>query len=152
MDRRHFIASTAAVAGATVFNNAMASGTKESPKSLSKTLSSSNQKKLIASTADCIETGRACLTHCANSLASGSTMMAECNVAVQNMLAACEAMNKIAHLNTLEQKAMKSFAASCQKVCEECYAQCKKHANHHAECKACMESCEDCIKVCKKIA
>ncbi len=152
MDRRHFIATTAVVAGASVFNKAMASGKEETAEKLPKSLSSSNQKKIIASTAHCIDTGRACLTHCANSLASGSTMMAKCNVMVQNMLASCEAMNKIAHLNTLEKKTMTSFIKSCQKICEDCHAECKKHAGHHSECKACMKSCEECIEVCKKLA
>ncbi len=154
MDRRSFIRSSAAVAGATLMNSSMASSNKHKmPADLGKApLKNSEQKKLIASTVDCIEKGRTCLTHCAKELAKGDPMMAKCNLAVQNMLAACEGLNKVAHLNSLDSKSFKSFVKGCQLVCEQCYVECKKHKDHHAECKACMKSCEECIEICKKLS
>lgn len=156
MDRRKFIASsTAAVASATLAGSAFADheeghhhGHKSKVKS---TLLNGVKRAIISSTEECIGTGRECLAHCARELSTGSSMMAQCNMAVQNMLAATEALNKIAQMNTLNNTAMKSFAKACREICEECHAACKKHENHHIECKSCMEACEKCIEACKKI-
>ncbi len=97
----------------------------------------------------CLKAGDICLEHCVRSLAAGEKMMAECAVTVRQMLPLCQAL---AELAVQRSPHLKGLAAVCAKACRECEAACKKHANHHAECKACMESCQKCAGECEKLA
>jgi Cys-rich four helix bundle protein (predicted Tat secretion target) len=65
------------------------------------------------------------------------------------MLPLCQALSELAVQRSGH---LKGLAAVCAKACRECEAACKKHANHHAECKACMESCQKCAAECEKLA
>ena len=97
----------------------------------------------------CLKAGDVCLEHCVRSLAAGEKMMAECAVTVRQMLPLCQALSELAVQRSPH---LKGLAAVCAKACRECEAACKKHANHHAECKACMESCQKCAAECEKLA
>lgn len=98
---------------------------------------------------DCVRKGEECLDHCIRSLSTGSKMMAECAGTVRAMLPLCEAM---VELSRLKSPHLKALAAVCARACRDCEAACKKHANHHAECKACMDSCQKCAAECEKLA
>lgn len=156
MDRRNFVKATAASAGTFIMGAALADDHKHHEHGkkieIKDGISKKSAKKLIETTEDCIEKGRACLNHCTRELAKGNTMMAKCNSTIQDMLAACEALNTLAHSNTLNKAAFKKFAASCSEICKICHDECKKHAKMHDECEECMESCKDCIEACKDIA
>ena len=102
---------------------------------------------LVAAAQDCLKTGAVCEEHCVATLSKGDTSMAECLGTVRAMLASCEAL---AALGIMGSGHTKAFAAVCAKVCRDCEAACKKHENHHAECKACMESCAKCAAACEK--
>ena len=104
---------------------------------------------LVRAAEHCVSTGEDCLDHCIRSLIAGEKMMIECTGTVRNMLPLCEAVAKLARINSPQ---LKAVAAACAKACRECEAACKKHANHHAECKACMESCGACAAECEKLA
>lgn len=104
---------------------------------------------LFEATFGCLKAGEVCLDHCVRSLSTGDKMMAECAGTVRAMLPMCEAMSK---LTLLKSTHMKALAAVCAKTCRDCEAACKKHAKHHAECKACMESCQKCAAECEKAA
>ena len=65
------------------------------------------------------------------------------------MMPLCEALTTLARMNSPHTKAL---AAVCAKVCRDCEATCKKHSQHHAECKACMDSCAACATECEKLA
>jgi Cys-rich four helix bundle protein (predicted Tat secretion target) len=155
MNRRNFVSSSAIAAGALLAGSAYADkhnhGHHHKSKKLNQSLDADSQNQLIDSTAECLRTGKVCLSHCARELAQGNSMMGECNVSIQNMLVACQALNDIAHNNTLNKKALQQFVAGCKAICQECHDQCEKHADHHMECKACMKSCKKCIDVCNKI-
>lgn len=97
----------------------------------------------------CLKAGEECLDHCIRTLSTGDKSMAECAGTVRAMLPMCEAIVELTRLNS---KHLKALAAVCAKVCRDCEAACKKHANHHAECKACMESCQKCAAECEKAA
>jgi Cys-rich four helix bundle protein (predicted Tat secretion target) len=97
----------------------------------------------------CIKAGDICLEHCVRSLSSGEKAMAECAGTVRQMLPLCQALSELAVQRSGH---LKGLAAVCAKACRECEAACKKHANHHAECKACMESCQKCAAECEKLA
>ncbi len=51
---------------------------------------------LIAATGDCVAKGEACLAHCLVLLGDGDKAMAECAKAVNQMLAVCGALQKLA--------------------------------------------------------
>lgn len=104
-------------------------------------------KDVYAAALECVRVGNECLDHCVRSLSTGDKMMAECAGTVRAMLPLCEATARLAMLDS---KHFKAMAALCAKACRDCEAACKKHANHHAECKACMESCRACAEACEK--
>ena len=100
--------------------------------------SSPELTKLSESTADCARAGEVCLEHCIRSLASGSTMMAECARSVQQMIPICRALSSLSAMGSAHARAL---AATCADVCAECAKVCEPHMGHHAECKACFEAC-----------
>jgi Cys-rich four helix bundle protein (predicted Tat secretion target) len=104
---------------------------------------------LLAAALECLKAGEACLDHCVRSLSTGDKSMAECAGTVRAMLPMCRALTDLTRLNSTH---LKALAAVCAKVCRDCEAACKKHQNHHAECKACMESCQKCATECEKAA
>jgi Cys-rich four helix bundle protein (predicted Tat secretion target) len=145
MDRRDLL-KTAAVSAAALSLGALA----EEPKAAAggAALPPLNQPLYDAAQA-CLRAGDVCLEHCVRSLAAGEKMMAECAVTVRQMLVTCQATAELAVQRSSHLKAM---AALCAKVCRECETACKKHANHHAECKGCMEACQRCASECEKLA
>ncbi len=104
---------------------------------------------LLDATLECVKAGEACLDHCVRSLSTGDKSMAECAGTVRAMLPLCHAVADLTRLNSTH---LKALAAVCAKICRDCEAACKKHQNHHAECKACMESCGVCATECEKLA
>ena len=104
---------------------------------------------LLAAALDCLKAGETCLDHCIRTLSTGDKSMAECAGTVRAMLPMCGALADLTRLNSTH---LKALAAVCAKVCRDCEAACKKHQNHHAECKACMESCQKCATECEKVA
>lgn len=47
---------------------------------------------------------------------------------------------------------MKSYMTVCAEACEACAAECDKHADHVAHCKACAEACRKCAEECRAMA
>jgi Cys-rich four helix bundle protein (predicted Tat secretion target) len=103
-------------------------------------------QKLIDAALHCVNRGEVCTNHCIKQLAAGDTSLADCMRTVQAMNATCAALARLA---ALQSPRLQQMAKLTIEVCSDCEAQCKKHADHHAECKACMESCQACIKECK---
>lgn len=104
---------------------------------------------LVDSASDCVKTGEACINHCLDLLAQGDKEMAACAKSVNEMLAVCAALQRLA---TTDSKFLKKYAVLAGEVCEACEKECRKHEKKHAECKACADSCAVCLKECKKIA
>ena len=104
---------------------------------------------VINTSADCIKAGEICLNHCLFLLGDGAKDMAGCAKSVNEMLAVCTGLMKLAIQNSKYLDAMLKIAVD---VCTNCEKECRKHAAHHAECKACADACVTCIKECNKIA
>ena len=104
---------------------------------------------LIAASADCVKTGEACLAHCIYLMGNGDKSMAACAQSVNELLATCTALMKLAGQDSRYVPALAKVAAE---VCANCEKECRNHADHHAECKACAESCASCVKECKRVA
>lgn len=103
---------------------------------------------LETSTAECRTAGEACLAHCLELLAQGDTTMAACAQNVNQMLAVCDALGRLA---AQQSKYTPRLAALTADLCKDCEAECRKHEKEHAECKACADACAACLKECRKI-
>jgi len=103
---------------------------------------------LVAATNACIAKGQACISHCMETFLMDDTTMAECAMAVQEMLAVCNAM---AHLAAYDSKNLGPMARACAAVCEECEKQCRVHEEHQEECRACAEGCAALLVELKKV-
>lgn len=112
---------------------------------------SAAHKAVIASTADCMRTGRVCLARCTDHLASGVPMMEHCQRAVMNMLAVVSAMADVAGYANAKSEDLKLLAKACAEFCRSCAEACEPHASHHEECQACMDACIACAKACDAI-
>ncbi len=104
---------------------------------------------LISAAADCVVKGQACLAHCLVLLADGDKAMGGCAKSVNQMLAACGALQNLAAQQSALLPAMAKVALE---ACQACEKECRQHEKKHAECKACMESCVECAKQCKAVA
>jgi Cys-rich four helix bundle protein (predicted Tat secretion target) len=98
---------------------------------------------------DCQRTGEACAEHCVRMLATGDTSMAECLLAVREMLPATAAL---AHLAGMSSKLVPAAARLALDACESCQAACRKHAEVHFVCRDCADSCARTIAACRKVA
>jgi Cys-rich four helix bundle protein (predicted Tat secretion target) len=104
---------------------------------------------LVTASSDCGHIGQACLAHCFIALGDGEKDMAACAAAVNQLLATCSALMKLAASNS---KYVPKMAALAQSVCDDCEKECRKHEKKHQECKDCAEACVACAKECKKVA
>ena len=113
------------------------------------TTTGQKNQTLINGASDCIKTGEACINHCLDLLAQGDKEMAACAKSVNELLAVCAALQRLA---TVDSKFLPKYAKVSAEVCEACEKECRKHEKKHKECKACADSCAACLKECKKIA
>ena len=105
-------------------------------------------KALIDSAFACLNHGEICINHCLTTLSAGDTSLKDCMRSVSVMMPMCAAL---ARAGALEASRLKDIAKVCIDICADCETECKKHAEHHAACKACGQSCADCIAECKKV-
>jgi Cys-rich four helix bundle protein (predicted Tat secretion target) len=97
----------------------------------------------------CVGTGNACLDHCMKLLANGDTSIAACARSVDELVAACASLAKLATVGSAH---LPAFAKATMAICQSCEAECRKHADKHATCKACGEACNACAAECRKVA
>ena len=148
MNRRDALKTTALAASAVSLAALAQAPAADAKKDETKPSGIPSHKELYDAAVECVRVGNECLDHCVRSLSTGSKMMAECAGTVRAMLPLCEAL---VQLTMQDSKHLKALAAVCAKACRDCEAACKKHANHHAECKACMENCQRCAALCEKV-
>ena len=101
-------------------------------------------EELIDTFLECIKMGEICNQHCMHMFQMGDTSLADCSIAVQELIAANTAVliftaNNSCHLNT--------FIKATIKVSKSCLEECEKHEKH-IQCKDCAEACRDCIEFC----
>lgn len=102
---------------------------------------------LVAEARHCVVSGEICLQHCFELFKTGDNSLADCAAAVQDMVASCSALVKLASYDSKHTKAM---AQACVGILEDCKKECLKH-KQHVQCKDCADACERCITECKKI-
>ena len=108
-----------------------------------------NYGSLARSAADCLTTGEACMAHCHVLLGEGDKAMAACAQSVNQLLAVCSALQKLA---AQQSSYVKSMARLALDVCQECEKECRKHEKKHQECAACADACASCVKECKALS
>ena len=104
---------------------------------------------LLNASADCGHIGQVCLAHCFIVLAEGEKEMAACGASVNQLIAICDALTKLAASNS---KYTPKMAALTETVCLDCEKECRKHEKKHQQCKDCADACAACAKECKKVA
>ncbi len=97
----------------------------------------------------CLRTGEVCLNHCLDLLAQGDKEMAICGKAVNELIAVCATLQKLA---ATESKFLAKYAKLAAEVCENCEKECRKHEKKHRPCRDCAEACAACLKECRKFA
>ncbi len=110
---------------------------------------SAKAEALIESVTDCINKGEACLAHCLVLLGEGDKSVAGCARSVNETLAVCEALRKLAAQGSSRAPALARVAMN---ACLDCEKECRKHEKKHAECANCAKACADCAKECKAFA
>lgn len=149
MQRRDVLKTVAAAMAGALSGTAMAAGEHDHHDHHAHGNMPKRNAGLIAASADCLKTGEACLAHCIYLLGTGDKEMAACAQSVNELLASCTALMKLAGQDS---RYVPAFAKLAAEVCATCEKECRKHADHHAECKACADSCAACVKECKKAA
>jgi Cys-rich four helix bundle protein (predicted Tat secretion target) len=105
--------------------------------------------KIAATALDCVKTGDACIAHCFDSFIAGDTSLAVCAKKVDELIAVCTALAKLASNNSPN---LASYAKAAIAICKDCEKECRKHADKHATCKACADSCAACAEECGKLS
>jgi len=108
----------------------------------------SKYAKAIMAAIHCKMEAELCLTHCLRELGTGDKMLIGCANATREVITACEAFVQLA---SQDSKFTGKMASICEDICKACAKECKKHENHHQECKDCMDSCLTCAKEMDKI-
>jgi len=101
-------------------------------------------EELIDTFLENIKMGEICNQHCMHMFQMGDTTLANCSIAVQELVAASTAVLKFAANNSNH---LNDFIKVAIKVCESCEEECKKH-DKHIQCRDCAEACRDCIDFC----
>lgn len=150
MDRRQFIVAAGATAltGTLVPAAIGAAPLQSGSAAAQKRQDDKERKAVIDACNDCMKTGEACLAMCNEMLRHGMTDLADCHARVVDMLTMCQAMGKMAAVNTAAPARLKALAGLCAETCRDCERSCKPQAAKHAECKACMDDAAECAKAC----
>ncbi|MCB1929502.1 MAG: four-helix bundle copper-binding protein [Rhodocyclaceae bacterium] len=142
MERRALLTGLAGVALAGVASRALAQHEHHHA-------ASPARDALVDAAGACVARGEACLAHCLVLMGDGDTTIAACSRSVNETIAACSALQKLAAQKSSHAPKM---AALTEEICRACEDECRKHEDKHAECKACAEACADCAKACKAFA
>ncbi|WP_155444531.1 Csp1 family four helix bundle copper storage protein [Rhodoblastus acidophilus] len=93
----------------------------------------------------CVVTANECLRHCIGMAMKDYSMTGCVNTAYQ-VVAACDALQALAAVNSPQ---VPAFAKATAEICAACQKECEKYP---AECKDCAESCKTCADECRKIS
>ena len=146
MQRREFLAvmGTAAAVAAATTPSAFAEMSAESMGAMHAPMF----KPLAEAAGHCVAAGNDCLRHCFGMLAMKDYSMTDCIDHAYQMVAACEALQTLASVNSPHTA---NFAKAVELVCADCQKVCEKFLDY-PECKACAEACKATVEQCRKIA
>ncbi len=104
--------------------------------------------QLVESGTDCVKHSELCISHCIELFKQGDTTLARCAESVNDVLAVCNTLVRLASSNSPH---LKSYAHVCIAVNRDCEKECRKHEKKHEMCKACADSCKHCIELCENL-
>jgi Cys-rich four helix bundle protein (predicted Tat secretion target) len=103
---------------------------------------------LLDTASNCVKVGLVCIDHCQQTFASGDVTLAACARAVDQMISMCGTLAKLA---SLKSPYLPIMAKATLAACQDCEAECLKHADKHSICKVCAEACAACSTECKRV-
>jgi Cys-rich four helix bundle protein (predicted Tat secretion target) len=103
---------------------------------------------LIDAALACVHRGEVCIDHCAKQMGTGDTSLKDCMNSVATMLPMCTAVARFA---AFDAPRLKEVTRLCVDICADCEKECRKHEEHHAQCKNCAESCAAFIREGRKV-
>jgi Cys-rich four helix bundle protein (predicted Tat secretion target) len=112
-------------------------------------VSGNKNQSLIDAASDSVKKGQACLQHCIELLIQGDKEIGKCAMLVNDMLAACAAIQQLASYNSAHLAKMAKVAMD---ICRDCEIECRKFEKKHQVCKDSADACAACFNECKKIA
>jgi len=152
MDRREMLkVATGGMVLAAAGNAAFAAEKTKQPAEHQHAIHKHTQKNqsLIDAAADSVKTGQACLQHNLEILSQGENKgMAICAMRVNDMIAACAAIEQLANYNSPH---VPKMARVVMDICKDCEKECRKFEKEHEVCKQTADSCAVCFNECKKI-
>ncbi|MGV4689180.1 four-helix bundle copper-binding protein [Burkholderia pseudomallei] len=146
MDRRDALFGTGLLALSALATMERVSAQESSPAETSHLHHGGRYSVLANAAGECVSTGQVCESHCIGLLGKGNQDLAACASSVSQMLSICGALQQLSNQNSRYLPALAKVALD---ACHDCEAECKKHADRHAPCKACMESCRACADACR---
>jgi len=156
MDRRTFLASSAALAGLALARGTAAAETDpHAGHGASHGVGAAHDPalaKLADAASECLVKAESCVPHCIRLIEEGDTTLTECLASVIRLRAAVGAMASVAAFDAKPTDSTRALAAACAKFCRECEEACKPHYEKHVSCKECGESCGRCAKACDAVA
>ena len=102
----------------------------------------------LAAVNECVDKAQQCIAHCLVAFQEGDTTLADCARKVSEMKPICAAFSYQLAGNS---PYAKTLAPVCSQACEDCEAECRKHEDHHLECKACAEACAKVVAAIKAL-
>jgi Cys-rich four helix bundle protein (predicted Tat secretion target) len=147
-DRRDALFGTGLLAFSALATIERVSAQEGAPAETSQLHHGGHNQALADSAGTCVSKGQACVSHCIRLLGSGNQDMAACATSVSQMLSLCTALQQLANQNSPHVPALARIALD---ACNDCAAECKKHADQHEPCKGCLESCRTCAKECRAV-
>lgn len=106
-----------------------------------------NNQNLMSALSDCIAACNYCADECLQE--EHVKEMVNCIRTDRVCAAVCTALYQIAATSYTNSA---DLLQVCIRVCEECEAECAKHAHMHEHCSRCAEACRICAKVCRQFA
>ena len=154
MERREVLGSIGALVAAALAGEATAQSSKTTPAKAPAAATGGHQhhgtsastELLIDAINECVNKGEACMAHCLVLLGEGDKSVAGCAKSVNETLALCEGLRKVAAQGSPRAKVLARIVAD---ACKDCEKECRKHETKHAECRDCAKACAACARECQ---
>lgn len=150
MQRRQWIGAAAALAAAASAGHALAqAGAKPAAGAHHHHGGNAKTELLVDALSECINKGETCLAHCLVLLGEGDRTVAGCARSVNETIALCEGLRKLAAQGSPRAAQVARIARA---ACLDCEKECRKHEKKHAECRDCAKACAACARECEAFA
>lgn len=108
------------------------------------------ENKLAHAASHCVQAADACIAHCLDLLSTGDGTLGACARSATALRAVCDTLAQLAAQPS--SPLLVRYAAVAKLYCDDCAAECRRHADRHAACRVCLEACEACAKECAALA